>query len=72
MKVDIIRFIIIYKYGGIYLDLDVVPNIKKIENENDFYLSIYKNHYEMEVIQSPKNNPIMLEYLNFNQIEILN
>lgn len=76
MKVDIIRFIIIHKYGGIYLDLDVVPNIKKIENENDFCL-LYKKIkptkelYELEVIQSPKKNPVMLEYLKYiiTQIE---
>ena len=28
MKVDIIRFIILHKYGGLYVDLDIIPKLK--------------------------------------------
>ena len=31
MKVDIIRFIILHKYGGLYVDLDIMPKIKRLK-----------------------------------------
>ena len=76
MKVDIIRFIILHKYGGLYVDLDIMPKIKRLKN--DELIFAYKKgnkgkHFEMEVLQSNKGNPILLDYLQYektNKIKI--
>ena len=36
MKVDIIRFIILHYYGGLYLDMDCIPNISELKDHNKF------------------------------------
>jgi len=77
MRVDIIRFLILYEYGGLYIDLDCYPveNLKLLEC--DFAVAktrlTYKP-YEMEILQSKKNNEILLEYLRYvkNQVIIKN
>ena len=59
MKVDIVRFLILHRYGGIYIDMDCIPVIKKLK-ESDFVVAYKKGlkreHYEMEILQSKKNN----------------
>ena len=67
MKVDIIRFIILHKYGGLYADLDIYPNIDKLKQhkiivseQND-----KRKLIEMEVLQSDKNNPLLLNFLDY-------
>ena len=58
MRVDIIRFLILYEFGGLYIDLDCYPieNLKLLEC--DFAVAktrlTYKP-YEMEILQSRKN-----------------
>lgn len=73
MKVDIVRFLILHKYGGLYLDMDIVPNIDSV-NDGDFKIA-YKiapkrKHYEMEVIQSYKSNKLLLLFLDYVKTQI--
>lgn len=79
MKVDIIRFLILYEYGGIYSDLDIIPNIKSLHflSNKDAIDKIYTSHYywtpqkqdkkivmDIEVIGvMEKNNKILYDYL---------
>tara|TARA_R100000388_G_C7238278_1_gene159401 strand:+ start:881 stop:1501 length:621 start_codon:yes stop_codon:yes gene_type:complete len=73
MKVDIIRFLILNEYGGLYLDMDIVPNVEGV-NEDDFKIAFKiaprRKHYEMEVIQSYKNNKLLLSYLDYVKTQI--
>jgi len=74
-KVDIMRFLILHKYGGVYLDLDIIPNIDKLKNYSFAcsYIFTHKNNkklYEIEVLQSTINNPILLHYLDYVNIQI--
>jgi mannosyltransferase OCH1-like enzyme len=74
MKVDIIRFIILYEHGGLYIDLDCIPNIDKIKDNNfivSYKIGLKREHYELEIIQSlTKNNSILLEYLDYVKTQI--
>jgi len=83
MKVDIIRFIILHYYGGLYLDLDVVPGkIKRLKinrfvigennyNENLNLRDNVKNvKYQIEILQSYPCNSILTEYLRFVKKQI--
>lgn len=83
MKVDIIRFIILHYYGGLYLDLDVVPGKIKRLKENKFivaenipnenikkYDNIKNIKYQIEILQSFPSNPILTEYLRFIKKQI--
>ena len=74
MKVDIIRFLILYEYGGIYSDLDVIPNIKSIhflsnkDASHKIYCCKYNNKinnlWDIEVMGvMEKNNKILYDYL---------
>lgn len=69
MKVDIIRFLILYEHGGLYADLDVIPVIKKLPT---YKFAVSKNDYELnvEVILSVKKNKILLDYLKHIEKEI--
>ena len=69
MKIDIIRFIILYEYGGLYADLDVIPVIKKLPS---YKFAVSKNDYELnvEVLLSTKRNEVLLEYLRHIKKEI--
>ena len=83
MKVDIIRFIILHYYGGLYLDLDVVPGKIKRLKENKFVIAenIYNENsnprdniknvkYQIEILQSYPCNHILLDYLRFVKAQI--
>lgn len=76
MKVDIIRFLIIFEYGGLYSDLDVIPNIDNFDFIMDQPDKIFVSHYystpqyncdktvmDMEVISTVK--PLNLHLLNY-------
>ena len=73
MKADIIRFLILYEYGGIYSDLDVIPNIKSIhflsnkDAIDKIYISKYINKFNLWDIEvmgvMEKNNKILYDYL---------
>lgn len=76
MKCDIARFLIIYSFGGMYVDLDVIPNKNVIEiNENKLTLCKYmnkKDNMDIEIIYSPKYNIDLFNYIAFyipSQIE---
>lgn len=69
MKVDIIRFIILHKYGGLYLDLDVEPKLKSLK-PYDLACSVKiiehgRKVWEIEILQSCKDNPVLLQYLDY-------
>jgi mannosyltransferase OCH1-like enzyme len=74
MKIDMIRFLILHKEGGLYLDMDIEPKIDTLK-ESDLVLSLYhdkgKDMYNVEVIQSSKGNDFCLKYLDYvlTQIE---
>ena len=73
MKVDIVRFLILHKHGGLYMDMDCVPKLISVK-ENDFKIA-YKvapkrKHYEMEIIQSFKGNKLLLEFLDYVKTQI--
>jgi len=82
MKVDIIRFIILHYYGGMYLDLDVEPNDIRLKNYDFACASciINKNTkkgdkiknkpYEIEILQSCPCNPILTEFLRYAKTQI--
>lgn len=85
MKVDIIRFLILYDQGGIYLDLDVVLNTYNLDYLFDYENEIYSCYYyyyptqknnkplmDIEVLATinPKNN-VIKEYLNYIPTQIL-
>ena len=69
MKVDIIRFVILHYYGGLYLDLDVYPKLEKLK-DYDFAVSKINTRYEIEVIQSHPCNHLLLEYLDYIILQI--
>tara|TARA_R110002096_G_scaffold263785_1_gene457277 strand:- start:112 stop:882 length:771 start_codon:yes stop_codon:yes gene_type:complete len=76
MKVDIIRFLILYEYGGIYSDLDIIPNIKSLHflSQNDkIYMCKYldKKIYDIEIIAvMEKYNKILYNYLLYIPLRI--
>ena len=82
MKVDIIRFIILHYYGGLYLDLDVEPNIVVLK-DYDFACAKCLKHkglkkcdwiknksYEIEILQSCACNSILTDYLRYVKTQI--
>lgn len=60
MKVDFMRFLILYHYGGLYSDMDIMPRIENLdfifENENNYFVSKYVNKnndiYDIEILSS--------------------
>ena len=72
MRVDIIRFLILYHEGGLYLDFDIEPKIKKLK-DYDWAVSVYNRKspkYNMEAIQSKKGNQLNLDYLDYVKTQI--
>ena len=69
MKVDIARFLIIYHFGGMYVDLDVIPIKDKIEiDETKLTLCKYmnkKDNMDIEIIYSPKYNLDLFNFVAF-------
>lgn len=77
MKVDIIRFIILHKHGGVYLDLDISPQIDMFRNYDFASSTKYienpkgkRKIYEIEVLQSEINNPAIIQYLDYVKSQI--
>tara|TARA_R110002050_G_scaffold11608_3_gene39015 strand:- start:3633 stop:4259 length:627 start_codon:yes stop_codon:yes gene_type:complete len=68
MKVDMLKFLILYDKGGLYLDLDIEPKLKKLK---DFDLAFaFSKKYNVDVIQSKKGNPLLLSYLDYVKEQI--
>ena len=73
MKADISRFLVLYQFGGMYVDLDCCPNQDNIIiDENKLTLANYiwgiqgrmdKGDLDIEVIASPKYNKFLYEYI---------
>jgi len=84
MKVDIIRFIILHYYGGLYLDMDCYPVINKLKDDRIFRVADTQNYnkkgpsgdalankpYEIEVIQSGPCNPILTDFIRYVKEQI--
>jgi len=71
MKVDILRFIVLYHYGGLCSDLDVIPLRPTYEVE-DKILVYSPKLFNYEVIISKPNQEIFLDFLRYvkEQIEL--
>ena len=65
MKVDIVKWLILHDEGGLYLDLDIEPNIIKIKEYDFAIASASPNNYNVDVIQSIKGNTILLDFVNY-------
>jgi len=74
MKVDILRFIILYHYGGLVSDLDIIP--LKTEYKMEDTILIYSPNvlFNYEVIISKPKQEIFLSFLRYvkEQIQIKN
>jgi len=84
MKIDVIRHIILHYYGGLYLDMDVVPNPttklkeaqmlvvgENIKNEKIKKRDSFKNiKFSVEVLQSNPCNNILLDFLRYAKTQI--
>ena len=76
MRADIVRFLILYDEGGMYVDMDVFPLKKKYEFDRlafcEYYYAPKKPHTntDMEVIYSPKGCEVMYDYLKFVETRI--
>ena len=51
MKVDIVKWLILHDEGGLYLDLDIEPNIDCLKPYNFALASSAPNKYNVDVIQ---------------------
>ena len=56
--------------GGLYLDLDIEPKIKKLKDYDFAIASACKGKYNVDVIQSKKKNPLNLSYLDYINTQI--
>jgi hypothetical protein len=75
MKVDILRFIILYHYGGLVSDLDVVPVVTSLapfENlTKDSILLFTPKIINYEVICATKHNEYFLDFLRYVKEQII-
>jgi mannosyltransferase OCH1-like enzyme len=67
-KVDAVRYMILYKYGGIYSDLDLIPNTNVFEKlgNGDLFLTHSANITDMFTnmfMASQKHHPFWLEVI---------
>ncbi len=76
MRADIMRFLILYDEGGMYVDMDVFPLKKKYEYDR---LALCKYYYapskpktltDMEVVYAPKGSEVMYDFLKFVETQI--
>lgn len=69
-KIDLWKYCILYKYGGIYIHNKFKNNIKLIELIDNNFFAKYKNHYynklliNNDFIITKKNNPIFITAIN--------
>jgi len=76
MRADIMRFLILYDEGGMYVDMDVFPLKKKYEYDRlafcEYYYTPKKPHTntDMEVIYAPKGSEVMYDFLKFVETQI--
>ena len=76
MRVDILRFLILHLYGGIYLDLDIeiCNNFKLFElvksnfacSQRDLFYETKKRIFkEIEILQMVKNHPMVFTWIDY-------
>ncbi len=76
MRSDIMRFLILYEEGGMYVDMDVLPLKKKYEYDRLSFCEYYyspkkpKTITDIEVIYAPKGHEVMYDYLKFVETQI--
>ena len=70
MKIDIIRFIILYEHGGLYADLDVIPVVKELPSY-EFAVSKNDQRLNIEVLLSTKSNKVLLDFLEYVEKQIV-
>ena len=68
-KADIFRYLILYKNGGIYLDIkiELTKPLKDIFNDNNItytILSMHSSSCMQGVIATPKNNPLFMRLID--------
>ena len=68
-KADLFRYLILYKNGGVYLDIKIElikPLTDIFNNDNITYtiLSIFSNSCMQGVIATPKNNPLFMRLID--------
>ena len=76
MRADIMRFLILYEYGGMYVDMDVLPLKNSYSFDGlafcEYYYTPKKPHTntDMEVIYSPKKNMVLYNFLKYVKEQI--
>jgi len=73
MKVDILRFVILYHYGGIVADLDVFPLkplASVIPDKDKMVVWRPARSFNYEVIYTPKHNSICLDFIRYVKTQI--
>ena len=76
MRADIGRILVLYKYGGLYADLDILPNRERYE-QCSFGIArmrarkpAQKWEWEMELLVSTAGNPVLLDWLQHIAVEV--
>jgi mannosyltransferase OCH1-like enzyme len=73
MKVDILRFVILYHYGGMVADLDVFPLkplASVIPDKDKMCIWTPSRRFNYEVIYTPKHNPVCLDFIRYVKTQI--
>lgn len=78
MKIDILRFVMLHKYGGLYADLDVFPQIQELKREKDLYFVLDKcnggrknlQYITNEVLQIKAGHSFAINYLDYVKKQI--
>lgn len=65
MKIDIIRYLILHQYGGVYLDCDIEPVLQSLNLDLDISIDV-----NTEVMQFRKGNPMILNFLDYVKTQI--
>jgi mannosyltransferase OCH1-like enzyme len=76
MKADLWRYCIIYKYGGIYSDVDTICNVNPNIFINDSLLTVSPEintpYFCQWTFSAPKNSPILKTIIDLSVDRILN
>ena len=73
-KVDLAKYLLLYEYGGVYLDLDLEPlrNISDLLDKNILLCNSPREHCQNNCIGSEKKNPLFLDLINYSINEYQN
>lgn len=77
MQIDIVRLLILHKYGGLYCDLDVFPNMESVKDTGLRFVEDKTNSNRKsgkkitnEILQMPKGHQFPLDFLHYVQFQI--